>query len=71
MILKVSDDEKSVAVDEVSDDPDYEVFRSKLESPRDENGKPIPRFAIYNVDYEIPGEGKRYVTLNYILLLER
>lgn len=71
MILKVSDDEKSVALDEVSDDPDYEVFRTKLESPRDNSGKPIPRFAIYNVNFELPGEGKRYATLNHILLLER
>jgi cofilin len=60
IIYKISDDRKSIVVEEVSSDPDYEVFRSKLENARDGQGNPAPRYAVYDVEYELAGgEGKR------------
>lgn len=62
MIFKVSDDKKRVVVEESSSDPDWEVFRSKLAGARDAAGNPAPRFAVYDVEFEIPGEGLRYAS---------
>jgi len=59
IIYKISDDRKSIVVDEVSSDPDYEVFRTKLGNARDAQGNLAPRYAVYDVEYELPGEGKR------------
>ncbi|KAL4909494.1 hypothetical protein BDW74DRAFT_146703 [Aspergillus multicolor] len=60
IIFKISDDKKQVVVDEASDDPDYEVFLSKLEAAKDANGKPAPRYAVYDVEYDLGGgEGTR------------
>ncbi|KAF9894753.1 hypothetical protein FE257_006643 [Aspergillus nanangensis] len=59
IIFKISDDKKTVVIDETSKDQDYEVFRSKLEAARDDKGKVAPRYAVYDVEYELPGEGKR------------
>lgn len=67
IIFKISDDKKTVVIDEASKEQDYEVFRSKLESARDSNGKPAPRYAVYDVEYELSGgEGKRYVFLGVL-----
>lgn len=60
VIFKISDDKKNVVVDEASKETDYEVFRNKLADAQDDKGKPAPRYAVYDVDYEIPNEGKRY-----------
>jgi len=59
IIYKITDDKKSVVVDEVSGDPDWEVFRSKLADAKDSLGNPAPRYAVYDVEYEIAGEGQR------------
>jgi len=60
IIYKISDDRKNIVVEEVSSDPDYEVFRTKLEDARDVKGNPAPRYAVYDVEYELAGgEGKR------------
>jgi cofilin len=60
IIYKISDDKKSVVVDEVGHDQDYEVFRSKLDAAKNANGAPMPRFAVYDVEYDLgSGEGKR------------
>ncbi|KAL3476080.1 hypothetical protein BJX99DRAFT_228489 [Aspergillus californicus] len=60
IIYKIADNKKSVEVEEVSEDPDYEVFRTKLENARDSNGKPAPRYAVYDVEYDLgSSEGKR------------
>lgn len=69
IIFKIADNKKEVVIDDVSQETDYEVFRSKLESARDDEGNPAPRYAVYDVEYELPGEGKRYDTLIDILLL--
>lgn len=63
IIYKISDNKKDVVVDKVGDDPDYEVFRSDLEKAQDSQGRPAPRYATYDVEYDLGGgEGKRYVT---------
>ncbi|KAL4778252.1 cofilin [Aspergillus varians] len=60
IIFKIADNKKEVVVDDVSEDPDYEVFLSKLESAKDSNGRPAPRYAVYDVEYELgAGEGQR------------
>lgn len=61
IIFKIADNRKEIVIDEVSQDPDYEVFRSKLENAKDDKGKTAPRYAVYDVEYELGGgEGKRY-----------
>lgn len=63
IIFKIADNKKEVVLDEVSSDQDYEVFRSKLESAQDSKGNPAPRYAVYDVEYELGGsEGKRCVS---------
>jgi hypothetical protein len=60
VIYKITDDKKRVVVEDVSDDADWEVFRTKLADAKDAAGNPAPRYATYDVQYEIPGEGQRY-----------
>lgn len=63
IIFKIADNRKEIVIDEISQDPDYEVFRSKLEAAKDSKGSPAPRYAVYDVEYELGGgEGKRYAT---------
>ena len=57
--FKIADDEQTVMVDETSSDPDYETFRQKLISAVDKNGKSAPRYALYDVDYDLGEDGKR------------
>lgn len=59
IIFKIADNKKEVVLDEVSQETDYEVFRNKLDSARDDKGNAAPRYAVYDVEYELPGEGKR------------
>jgi cofilin len=60
IIFKIADNKKEVVIDEVSQEEDYEVFRSKLDAARDSKGKPAPRYAVYDVEYDLGGgEGKR------------
>lgn len=62
VIYKISDDMKQIVVEEKSEDPDYEVFRKSLSSARDAKDNPAPRYATYDVEYDLGGgEGKRYV----------
>lgn len=60
VIYKITDDKKRVVVEDVSDDADWEVFRTKLADAKDAAGNPAPRYATYDVQFEIPGEGQRY-----------
>lgn len=62
IIFKISDNKKEIVLDDVSSEQDYEAFRTKLSSAQDDKGKPAPRYAVYDVEYEIPGEGKRCVS---------
>ncbi|KKK16854.1 hypothetical protein P175DRAFT_0497777 [Aspergillus ochraceoroseus IBT 24754] len=60
IIFKISDNKKEVVVDEVSEEQDYEVFRNRLEAAKDARGNPAPRYAVYDVEYDLGGgEGKR------------
>lgn len=59
IIYKISDDGESVVVEETSSDKDYEVFLNKLASATDEKGNPAPRYAAYDIEYDLGGEGKR------------
>ncbi|KAJ5105795.1 hypothetical protein NUU61_003142 [Penicillium alfredii] len=60
IIYKISDDEQQAVVDEVSSEQDYEVFRQKLSSATHGNGHPAPRYAVYDVEYDLGMDGKRY-----------
>ncbi|KAJ2902364.1 cofilin [Zalerion maritima] len=54
IIFKVSDDKKSIVVEDASAEKDWEVFSGKL---RDAGG---PRYAVYDVEYSLSsGEGTR------------
>ncbi|KAB8258773.1 cofilin [Aspergillus pseudonomiae] len=59
IIFKIADNKKEVVVDEVSSEQDYEVFRNKLAAAQDSKGNPAPRYAVYDVEYELGSEGKR------------
>ncbi|PYH49615.1 actin-binding ADF family protein [Aspergillus saccharolyticus JOP 1030-1] len=60
IIFKIADNKKEVVVDEASQEEDYEVFRNKLAAAQDSQGRPAPRYAVYDVEYDLGGgEGKR------------
>ncbi|KAJ5745820.1 cofilin [Penicillium odoratum] len=60
IIFKISDDKKTVVVDKVGSEQDYEAFRTELENIKDANGTPLPRYAVYDVEYDLgSSEGKR------------
>jgi cofilin len=66
IIYKISDDKKSVVIDHVGkdqEDQDYEVFRERLAGSQDSEGNPVPRYAVYDVEYTLSAtEGKRYAS---------
>ncbi|KAJ5098730.1 cofilin [Penicillium argentinense] len=60
VIYKIADNMKEIVVEDKSGEADYEVFREKLASSTDANGKPAPRYATYDVEYSLgESEGKR------------
>ena len=59
IIYKITDDYNAVIVHESSPEQDYEVFRQKLVSAVDNEGNPAPRYAVYDVEYDLGLEGKR------------
>ncbi|OJI98945.1 hypothetical protein ASPVEDRAFT_80574 [Aspergillus versicolor CBS 583.65] len=60
IIYKIADNKKEVVVEDVSEDTDYEAFLEKLEAAKDSNGNPAPRYAVYDVEYDLGGgEGMR------------
>ncbi|KAF9780363.1 hypothetical protein IL306_000621 [Fusarium sp. DS 682] len=63
VIFKITDDEQSVVVEEISPDTEYETFRQKLLSAVDKHGKSAPRYALYDVDYDLGEDGKRTKTI--------
>ena len=63
IIYKISDDYKSIVVEETSTNPDWETFQSKLlnakSTHKGKEGKG-PRYAVYDFQYELEGgEGTR------------
>ncbi|KAF4438415.1 cofilin [Fusarium austroafricanum] len=63
IVFKITDDEQNVVVDEISSIVEYETFRQKLLSAVDKSGKPAPRYAVYDVDYDLGEDGKRTKTI--------
>lgn len=61
VIFKITSDKQKVVLEETGFETDYEIFRQKLISSVDESGKPEPRYAIYDVDYDLGEDGKRYI----------
>lgn len=59
IIYKISDNGRNVVIEETSSDKNYEVFLNKLASATDDEGKPAPRYAAYDVEYDLGEEGKR------------
>jgi cofilin len=60
IIFKIADNKKEVVVDEISEEQDYEVFRTKLNDAKDAKGNPAPRYAVYDVEYNLGDtEGSR------------
>lgn len=59
VIYKISDDETTVELCESSSEPDYEVFLHSLRGAEDSTGKPMPRYAVYDVEYDLGEDGKR------------
>jgi cofilin len=60
IIYKISDDDTTIVLEESSPETDYEVFLKKLSSAVDKDGNPTPRYAVYDVEYDLGSEGNRY-----------
>ncbi|KAL1882554.1 hypothetical protein Plec18167_002970 [Paecilomyces lecythidis] len=63
IIYRISDDEREVIIEESSTEQEYEVFLQKLSSAVDSKGDPTPRFAVYDVEYDLGADGKRCTTV--------
>ncbi|KAK2772111.1 hypothetical protein FQN52_005692 [Onygenales sp. PD_12] len=59
IIFKISDDKKDIVVEDSSTDTDYEAFRKQLSETKDSKGKPAPRYAVYDCEFDLGGEGIR------------
>ena len=47
-------------LDEAGYEADYEVFKEKLLSAKGSNGKSRPSYAVYDVSFDLEGEGHRW-----------
>ncbi|KAL3462825.1 cofilin, actophorin [Aspergillus heterothallicus] len=63
VIYRISDDKTSILVEESSTEKDYAVFLRRLTSSVDADGKPAPRYAVYDVEYDLKDDGKRSATV--------
>ncbi|OJZ85406.1 hypothetical protein ASPFODRAFT_34320 [Aspergillus luchuensis CBS 106.47] len=61
VIYKISDDEQSIMVEECSPEKNYEAFLQRLTSAHDNDGKPAPRYAIYDVEYDLNEDGRSWM----------
>ncbi|CAI7605580.1 unnamed protein product [Penicillium viridicatum] len=59
IIYKISDDKKSIVLEETSTKKDWDFFRMKLYEAADKDGEPAPRYAIYDMEYDVGSEGKQ------------
>lgn len=59
IIYKISNDEHSIVVEESSPEKNYEVFLQRLTSAHDNDGKPAPRYAMHDVEYDLNEDGRR------------
>ncbi|KAJ5603658.1 hypothetical protein N7537_006614 [Penicillium hordei] len=63
IICKISDDNKKIVLEEASTEKDWDLFRMKLYSAVDKDGDPAPRYAIYDMEYDLGSEGKQTTTV--------
>ncbi|KAE8377114.1 hypothetical protein BDV26DRAFT_293541 [Aspergillus bertholletiae] len=63
VIYRISDDQTTVVVEESSAERDFETFRNRLSSTVDSRGNPAPRYAVYDVEYDLGEDGKRCRTV--------
>ncbi|KAB8204921.1 hypothetical protein BDV34DRAFT_110824 [Aspergillus parasiticus] len=63
VIYRISDDQTAVVVEDSSAEQDFEAFRHKLCSTVDSRGNPAPRYAVYDVEYDLGEDGKRCKTV--------
>lgn len=61
VIYKISDDKGSIVVEEKSSQKGYEEFLQKLTSSVDSEGNRAPRYAVYDVEYDLNEDGRRYI----------
>lgn len=60
IIYRISDDQKEIVVDEAGTETEWDIFREKILSKKDDKGKPRPSFAVYDLQFELEGgEGTR------------
>ncbi|KAJ5165660.1 cofilin actophorin [Penicillium coprophilum] len=59
VIYKISDDKCSIMVEERSAEKNYEIFLQKLTSSVDHEGNRAPRYAVYDVEYDLSEDGRR------------
>ncbi|EYE90103.1 actin-binding ADF family protein [Aspergillus ruber CBS 135680] len=59
VIYRISEDNTSVIVEESSSEKNYEAFLKKLTSAVDHEGNPAPRYAVYDVEYDLNDDGRR------------
>ncbi|EKV12484.1 hypothetical protein PDIG_44080 [Penicillium digitatum PHI26] len=70
IIYKISDDYKSIVVEETSTEKDWDMFRLKLWHAADKDGNPAPRYAVYDMEYEVGSEGQHGQNLTKIFDLK-
>ncbi|KAK2746217.1 hypothetical protein FQN57_003339 [Myotisia sp. PD_48] len=63
IIFKINDAKTEIIVDQSSKDNDHDAFIQNLTSCKDESGNPSPRYALRDVEFELPGEGRRKKTV--------
>lgn len=68
MIYRISDDNTSIIVEESSSEKNYEAFLQKLTSAVDHEGNRAPRYAVYDVEYDLNDDGRRYCIYSGTLL---
>ncbi|KAH8663754.1 cofilin, actophorin [Ilyonectria robusta] len=59
VIFKISDDQRTVIVEESSPEKDYEEFLQRISLAVEPNGDAAARYAVYDVEYSLGGDGKR------------
>ncbi|OQE20476.1 hypothetical protein PENSTE_c013G00587 [Penicillium steckii] len=59
IIYSISNNFQEISVEKISSDTDWENFLREISSSVDENGTPAPRYAAYDVEYDLGADGKR------------
>ncbi|RAL02338.1 actin-binding ADF family protein [Aspergillus ibericus CBS 121593] len=63
VIYRIADDEQSISVEESSTNKNYEAFLQKLTSAQDHDENRAPRYAVYDVEYDLNEDGRRTTTV--------